>query len=296
MIITNATIQALRTTFSKLFQNGLGRAATVTGPFVTEVPSTTLVATYGFLGDFPIFKQWIGQKQAKALQEKVYQLQNDDFEVTLTIHKNKIEDDNLGLYPNMMEGIGQDAGYLKDRLCLAALMNGTSALCYDGQNYFDTDHVINGVTFANNDTTATAEPIYFMDLSKPLKPILYQNRKAPFFLTNINAEGTNDHLFNTGEYKFGGEARGAAGYTYWQLAYRSTQPLTAATWVAIRTWANSLTTDNGTPLGIKFTHVVTGASQLSACKQLFEAQNEAGGASNIYWKEVTVIDASAQLP
>lgn len=295
MIINNAVLQALRTGFQTQFKAGLGRAPLVTAPFVTVVNSTTKTETYGWLSDFPIFRKWVGAKVAKAMEERAYTLVNDDYEVTIVIHKHKIEDDNLGLYGPMLEGIGQDAGMLRDRLCLDALKNGNTSLCYDGQYFFDTDHVINGTTFSNNNTAATVEPWYLMDLSKPLKPIIFQNRKSPMFVSNVSAGGNNDHLFDTGEYKFGGEARGAAGYSYWQTSYRSTATLSATNYEAAKAIMQSYTDDNGERLGIMPTHIVVGSSNLSAAQKLFEAQNLAGGESNIHYKKLTVIDASSRL-
>lgn len=296
MIIDNANLRNLRTGFQTRFQAGLGRAPRITDPFVTEVASTTKTETYGWLGDFPIFRKWVGQKVVKALEERSYQLTNDDYEVTVAIHKHKLEDDNLGLYGPMLEGIGQDAAYLRDRLCLDALKAGHTSLCYDGQYFFDTDHVINGATVSNSNTAATVNPWYLMDLSKPLKPIIFQNRKSPIFVSNVSHLAANDHLFETGEYKFGGEARGAAGYSYWQTSYRSTATLNATNYEAARAAMAALTDDNGEPLGIKPTHIVVGNTNLAAARTLFEAQNEAGGASNIYWKTLTVIDGSSRLP
>ncbi|EGF92429.1 mu-like prophage major head subunit gpT family protein [Asticcacaulis biprosthecium C19] len=296
MIINNATLTALRVSFNLSFTMGLGKAPRVTDPFVTPVPASTKVETFGFLGDFPIFKKWVGPKQIKALEERAYSITVDDYEVTVAVHKNKIKDDNLGLYPSMLEGIGQDAGYLRDRLCLDALKAGHTSTGYDGQFFFDSDHVINGVTFSNINTAGTVEPWYLMDLSKPLKPIIYVDREKPNFVSNVNANGQNDHLFNLGEYLFGGEARGAAGYSYWQTSYRSTATLNAANYEAAKQIMSSYTDDNGEKLGIVPTHIVVGTSNLAAAQKLFEAQNLAGGESNIYWKKLIIIDASSRLP
>ncbi len=296
MIINNASLQNLRTGFQTRFKAGLGSAPDITEPFVTPVPSTTLMETYGWLGDFPIFRKWVGAKRIKSIEERAYTLTNDDYEVTIGIHKNKIKDDNLGLYGPMMEGIGRDAAKLRPRLVLDALKAGNTSVCYDGQYFFDTDHVINGVTFANNDTSASVNAWYLMDLSQPLKPIIYQNREDPHFVSNVSAEGANDHLFATGEYLFGGEARGAAGYSFWQTSYRSTATLNAANYEAAKQAMASYTDDNGELLGIKPTHIVVGATNLAAAKTLFTIQNNAAGAGNIYYNELSIIDGSLRLP
>ena len=58
-----------------------------------------------------------------------------------------------------------------------------------------------------------------LDTTKPLKPYIFQPRKKPVFVQQTNAE--SDAVFMEGELKFGAEARGAAGYGHWQLAYGS---------------------------------------------------------------------------
>lgn len=61
---------------------------------------------------------------------------------------------------------------------------------------------------------------WLLDTSKPVKPFVFQERKAPVFVsqTDMNA----DDVFDKAEYKFGAEARGNAGYGLWQLCYGST--------------------------------------------------------------------------
>lgn len=61
---------------------------------------------------------------------------------------------------------------------------------------------------------------YLLDTTKPVKPFIFQQRKAPVFVSQTSEE--NDDVFNKAEYKFGVEARGNAGYGLWQLAWGST--------------------------------------------------------------------------
>ncbi|QQQ19678.1 Mu-like prophage major head subunit gpT family protein [Brevundimonas vitis] len=291
MIITQTALQALRTGFNTQFQNGLATAAPVSDPMVTTVTSATKVETYGFLGDLPVFRKWLGEKRIRSLAEKAYALTNEDFEATLGIHKTKIEDDNLGLYGPIVSGWGKDAGQLKDRLAFDALRDGHIRPCYDGQNFFDTDHPVDfaGAPTTNMSGAGAVQPWFLVDLSKPLKPILYQNRKAPQF--EMVTDPKDSHVFKTGEYLMGGEARGAAGYTLWQLAHRSTAALDAASYVAAYNAMAGLVNDEGEPLEIRPTHIIVGHSNRAAAKTLFQAQNKAGGESNIYFQDVAIIDA-----
>jgi phage major head subunit gpT-like protein len=56
--------------------------------------------------------------------------------------------------------------------------------------------------------------------SRPIKPFIYQERKAPVFVSQTSMEA--DDVFSRKEFKFGAEARAAGGYGLWQLSYGST--------------------------------------------------------------------------
>src|SRR5690606_20337695 len=165
------------------FQAGVRLATDDVDFMLTPVSSTTRVETYGFLGDFPIFRKWVGDKRIRSIAEKAYQLANDDFEATIGIHKTKIEDDNLGLYGPIVRGWGQSAGALKGRLAIEALGAGHQRACYDGQNYFDTDHPVGdaGAVVSNMSGAGAVSPWFLLDCSQPLKPLLHQKRKDPSF-------------------------------------------------------------------------------------------------------------------
>src|SRR5699024_3364870 len=67
----------------------------------------------------------------------------------------------------------------------------------------------------------TSDTAWFLHVTtRPVKPFIYQGRKAPVFVQQTNME--SDDVFMRGEYKFGAEARAAAGYAFWQMSYGST--------------------------------------------------------------------------
>ncbi|MOA34253.1 Mu-like prophage major head subunit gpT [compost metagenome] len=71
------------------------------------------------------------------------------------------------------------------------------------------------------DTRIESDTAWFLlDTSKPIRPFIYQERKAPIFVSQVNPE--SETVFNLKKYKFGAEARAAAGYGFWQLAHGST--------------------------------------------------------------------------
>ncbi len=275
MIINNASLEALRIGFSGAFKTGIAKVAPKYQLMTTTVSSTTLVQTYGFLGDFPVFREWLGEKRVRSLDEKAYNLTNKSFESTIGIHKDKIRDDNLGLYGPMVQGWGEEAGSLADRLAFEALDKGHVRVCFDGQNFFDAEHPVGEGVVSNMSGNDAVEAWYLLDCSKPLKPLLHQERQKPEFA--MVTDVTDSHVFKTGEYLMGGEARSAVGYTYWQLAHRGTGTLNEANYTAACEAMAGITNDEGEPLSIRPTHIVVGRSNKSAARNLFKKANLAGG-------------------
>lgn len=294
-VVTQALLDALRTTFSDAFKKGM-TAAPVVGEFMsTPVPSTTSINTYGFLGDLPIFRKWVGEKRVKEVLEKVYQLLNDPYEATLGIHKHQVADDQLGLYPSIFQGWGGEAKQWMDRLRFQALAQGHLRECFDGQNFFDTDHPTfqdAGGTWSNNDTTGAGEAWFLLDCSKPIKPLIAQEREAPHFWW-IN-DLMDSVVASTGVMTAYGEARGAVGYTLPFLAYRSTKVLDADSYIEARDAMKAFTDDNGEPRGIRPTHLIAGISNQQIAKDTFKP-NLTNGESNTLAGEVTIIEAD-RLP
>lgn len=67
----------------------------------------------------------------------------------------------------------------------------------------------------------TSDTAWFLiDSTKPLMPFIFQERKAPKAVNQTNPD--SDDVFNTAVYKFSIEARGNAGYAFWQLIWGST--------------------------------------------------------------------------
>lgn len=60
---------------------------------------------------------------------------------------------------------------------------------------------------------------FLLDTSKPVKSFVYQSRKKPVFVQQTNTDAPN--VFMEGVFYFGVEARGAAGYGFWQTIFGS---------------------------------------------------------------------------
>jgi phage major head subunit gpT-like protein len=297
MIVNGTTLQSifinLKTTFNRAFDG----APSFWSKVAMLVPSGAALNDYKWLSNFPRMRKWIGDKSVKALAAFGYSVVNDDWEATVEVDRNDIEDDQLGIYAPQAEMAGFSAKQLPDEI-VAALVNGVfTTLCFDGQYMCDVDHPVNGASVSNKgtkklncstqaaaiaslgvgrtamkkflddegrplnitpnvllvppaledianvlanneklndgqpnpykgtftvvcDARLTSDDAWFLlDTTKPVKPFIYQERKAPIFVQQIDPQA--DDVFMRKKFKFGAEARAAGGYGFWQLIYGS---------------------------------------------------------------------------
>ena len=142
MVITQATLNALRRTFDRLFQTGIQSAASEWKKVATRVPSGSAQNIYGWLMKFPQMREWPkgSRRQLRDIAEKAYALANRKFESTVPVEREDIEDDNLGLYRPLVEATGQEALDHVDRGVFGVLDNGYRTTCFDGKAFFAADH------------------------------------------------------------------------------------------------------------------------------------------------------------
>nr|WP_288358471.1 Mu-like prophage major head subunit gpT family protein [uncultured Pseudomonas sp.] len=298
MLVNKSSIQAAFVALKTLFNNAFAAAPSTWDKIAMKVPSSTGSNLYAWLSAFPKMRRWVGEKHVKNLQAYSYSVVNEDWEATVAVNRNHIEDDQLGIYQPQAQMAGFSAKQLPDEIVYELVNNGFTALCYDGQYFFDVDHPVAGASVSNVGTKAlsaatlanaqasygaartamrrfkdedgrpinisptvllvppaledtaralltvdrledgkpnpykgTAELVvesrltsdtawFLLDTSKPVRPFIYQERKAPVFVQQTDPEA--DDVFSRKEYKFGAEARAAGGYGFWQMAYGST--------------------------------------------------------------------------
>jgi len=298
MLVNASNLKAIFVNLKTTFNNAFADTPTQWDKVATLVPSTSKSNDYAWLNKFPRMRKWIGDKQVKALAASDYTLKNDDYEATVEVARNDIEDDQLGIYAPQAQDAGFSAKQWPDELVFELLNIAFKAKCYDGKPFFSDKHEVGKLTYSNMgnaplsiETQAAAKASYgaartqmrkfkddegrplnirprllvvppaledtanalmtaerledgkdnlykgtaevlvvdwltsdtawfLLDTSRPLKPLIFQQRKKPVFVsqTDMNA----DDVFMRGMYKFGAEARGVAGFGFWQMAYGST--------------------------------------------------------------------------
>lgn len=298
MIVNRENISLIFINLKTIFNKAFTAAPSVWEKIAMLVPSGSKQNDYSWLSNFPKMRKWIGEKQIKALAASKYTIVNDDFEATVEVDRNDIEDDTLGIYKPQAEMAGESARQLPDEIVMELVNGGFTNTCYDGQYFFDTDHQVAGANVSNKGSAAlsiallsaaqasyggartalrkmkddegrplnitpnvllvppaledtanclmtndrledgkpnpykgtatvvcdarlTSDTAWFLlDTTKPVKPFIYQERKAPVFVEQTDPQ--TDNVFSRRKFKFGAEARGAGGYGFWQLAFGST--------------------------------------------------------------------------
>jgi phage major head subunit gpT-like protein len=298
MIVNKSNLTAvfinLKTTFNKAFD----AAPSLWEKTTMKVPSGSSQNDYSWLSRFPKMRKWLGDKVLKTLEAFKYTVVNDDYEATIEVDRNDIEDDQIGIYEPQARDAGYSSKQLPDEIDADLKNNAFTNLCYDGQYFYDSDHDVAGSSVSNLGTaalsaatTAAAAASYgaarlaimsFTDdegrplalipdllevppaleataklicenekltdespnpyrgtaqvlvnprlksstawflhvTNRPLKPFIYQERKAPVFVQQVGEEA--DSVFMRKKFRFGAEARVAGGYGLWQMSYGST--------------------------------------------------------------------------
>lgn len=293
-IITPALLSGLRTGFSKAFQDALAATPTDWEKVATRVPSSSASNTYGWLGQFPALREWVGDRVLKDMAAQAYQVQNKLYEGTVAVKRTDIEDDNVGVYTPLFSEMGRAAKAHADQLVFGLLAAGETTTCYDGQNFFDTDHPVypnvdgtGTATLVSNLQAGTGPAWYLLDTSRALKPLIFQERTAPELEALTSTQ--DEMVFMSDTYRYGIRYRCNAGFGFWQLAYKSKAALDADNFNAAMAAMMQAKADGGRPLGVKPTTLVVPPSLRADAMALIEAQLTTGGASNPNYKAVEVI-------
>jgi len=289
MIVNQVNLAGIYKTFNTIFNNALDMVTNMWPLVAMETPSTGRSVDYKWLGEFPMMREWVGDRVIKDLSAYHYEIINKDYEATVEVDRNDIEDDQIGVYTPMIQGLANAAKVHPDILVFALLAAGFDHICFDGQYFFDTDHPVNGASVSNFGG-GSGNAWYLLDLSRPIKPLILQIRKRPQFVAMDRPDDEN--VFMRKKFRYGVDDRKNVGYGLWQLAYGSKQALDATYYAAARTAMMSLKRDDGdgkTPLGIMPTHLIVGPNNEAAGKALVEAQFTATGASNVWFNTAKLV-------
>lgn len=164
MLITQANLDALRTTFDMRFQTAYAEAPEELAQLWTEIPSSTKTSRYGWVAQQLRLREWVGPRVAQNLAEHDYSITNKKFEGTVELDRDDVEDDNLGMFQNVtIPGLAaavKKHPFVQMFKSLAS-NSGAGPVAFDGKNLFANDHP----TFAPMGLTQTYDNNHALALS-----------------------------------------------------------------------------------------------------------------------------------
>lgn len=138
------------------FKEGIDAARPFYPTLCTEIQSDGADEKYGMLGTMPGVREWLGKRQFKQLRSADFTIANREWENSLEVEKNDVDDDRLGFYRASFVDFGTEAMHHPDELLFEALVAGETEACFDGQFFFDTDHAWGDSGTQSNDLTYAA--------------------------------------------------------------------------------------------------------------------------------------------
>lgn len=280
--VTREILRALNTSFSLIFADAFKASAPMWNKLANKVNSSSSIETYTWLNQIPGMKLWVGERNIKRLEQEAYTLKNDKFEDTVAVKREAIEDDNLGVYKMAISGMSGAAAEHPDELVFNALSLGFEKPCFDGQNFFDEEHPVrkDGKDFSVSNMQGGDGPAwYLLCTNKPVMPLIYQERIAPDLIIHDDPE-SSDRVFMQDEFLYGVRSRGAAGYSYWQLAFASKAPLTKENFEAARKAMMEIRGDEGRPLNIVPNLLVIPPALETAAEEILVVERLDNGKTN----------------
>ncbi|WP_323005434.1 Mu-like prophage major head subunit gpT family protein [Pseudorhodobacter sp.] len=292
MIINGQTLNLAFKGFQTIYNEAQLAAESHASKVAMMVPSSSRDESYGWLGQFPRIREWIGPRHINNLKAHGFTIKNINFELTVAVPRNDIADDRLGIFAPMFSEMGRDAATHPDELIFDLLKRGFEANCFDGKNFFDEDHPIELTPGADPVSVSNmqdgTDPAWFLlDLSRGVRPIIWQEREKYEFQSIVDPN--DSHVFMNDEYVYGVRARVNAGFGLWQLAFGSKQPLTEAAYMNARAAMMSFKSDGGRILGVKPTVMVVPPELENFALHLLNTETNNGGGSNPWKNTVELI-------
>lgn len=322
MEVSSANLTVLFTGFDAIFQRGFEMAPSYYEKVASIVPSSTSATIYPWLGRTTGFREWVGDRVLQALEAHAYTIVNKTFEDTVGIERERIEDDQYGVYSPVIEQLGWDAKTHPDQLIFGMMKAGATnsavtigkitipvPICYDGLSLYNSAHPQGpanqsslDTTISNKDSGGSGDYWYLVDASRPIKSFIFQKRRE-YAVTRMNT-ATDEGVFSQRLFRYGVDVRCNAGVGLWQLTYASNQDLTnPVNYANAVKGLRNIKSDAGVPFGAwngppSSRFLVVPPSLEEAARQLlhatFGAGNIAGSASsipiaNIYLNDATLI-------
>lgn len=292
MQVTASIIEALNIGWKSQFNKGVGNAERVYDKICMRATSGSSAEIYGWLSQLPQIREWLGERHIHTLGKEGFKIENRGFESTIAVKRNDIADDKIGVYSPMFSEFGRRAAEFPDTLFAELIASGFTEPCYDGQPFFDTEHPVQHHStgepeLVSNMTDGAGPAWYLLDLSRDIRPFIYQERE-PFVLEGVN-DPSDVHVFLKAEFLYGTRGRCNVGFGLWQMAYASKAELTPENYEAARIAMHQMKGDNERKLGIRGTHLLVPTELEGKARRLLKSNLTATGGSNEWMDSAELI-------
>ncbi len=96
---------------------------------------------YRWLGNVPQMREWVGPRTPKTLIDNGFIIRNKDYEASIQVTVAEIRRDKTGQVMERVDDLADRANSHWAKLLTTLIQNGESQVAYDGQYFYDTDHL-----------------------------------------------------------------------------------------------------------------------------------------------------------
>ena len=150
MDINRKNMDSLFAGFKNNFLTGFELAPETWKKFAAPVQSGSASNIYPFLEQFGGMTEWSADRQVRNLTSQKIEVVNRDFEETVSIARNDIEDDQYGIYGTLIAEMGRHAAKVWQDLAVEALLGNGNWI--DEKPFFSADRVYGESTICNMTT------------------------------------------------------------------------------------------------------------------------------------------------
>lgn len=90
----------------------------------------------GWLSSMPVVREWLSELNAKQLDDYDFTIRNKDWEASVMVNQNDLDDDQTGTIQMIPDLLVQRIMKHPEKLLISLLTGGTSGLAYDGIAFF----------------------------------------------------------------------------------------------------------------------------------------------------------------
>jgi phage major head subunit gpT-like protein len=182
--------------------------------FTQIIPSTARIEHYTWMSPTPGVARYTGHRRYGKISTIRYSVENLEFDSSFEVLRRDVEDDQTGGYGLKSAELGERARKFPGRWAIQHLAAGASRPCFDDSMFFADAHIIgtgdNKLAGTGTGTAGTYKMAALFTGAR-LKPLLWQQRKAPDFRTDAGSPEADKAKIM----RYWIDMEGEAAYGYW---------------------------------------------------------------------------------